>query len=81
MWIFFHEGFTVMKKPLVCDMCDTDDHETLYDGWFRHKAAFNAYARGTATAGLLQRLQVCKSCAELAISNGRACATQLPTDE
>lgn len=68
-----------MKVPLICDMCDTNNHETLYEGWFRHPASLNAYTKGTATAGLLQKLQVCEACAKRSINNGRSCATSLPT--
>lgn len=61
----------------TCDFCGKSQ-DTLYEGWFRTAAAFNPYAAGTATAGVIQRCRVCRCCAQQAIATGQACATELP---
>jgi len=61
----------------VCEFCNKPKN-TLYDGWFRTPAAFNPFAAGTASAGLLQRRLVCRPCLAHAIETKVACATSLP---
>lgn len=60
-------------KEWYCDFCNTEQH-TLYEGWFRSIQSLNPFAKGTATAGLLQFHRVCKKCMNEAIDSKLACA-------
>lgn len=62
----------------VCEFCN-QEKEILYEGWFRTAAAFNPYAKGTVSAGLLQFRRACRECADKAVANGVACATSVPS--
>jgi hypothetical protein len=66
------------SADFVCEFC-RQEQKTLYEGWFRTAAAFNPYAKGTASAGLLQLRRACNRCAEEAVRNGVACATEVPS--
>jgi phosphoribosyl-AMP cyclohydrolase len=68
-----------MKNNFICDFCQYEV-ETLYEGWFRNSQAFNSWARGTASAGVIQLHSVCHDCLEEAISNGVACAIEMPNE-
>lgn len=46
-----------------CDMCDTEA-DTLYRGWFYTNAADNPWAKGTVSAGVMRKLNVCYNCAK-----------------
>jgi hypothetical protein len=66
-----------MNNDFACEFCGTIQN-TLYEGWFRTPAAFNEFAQGTASAGLLQLRRVCKKCCQQAIKNMVAVAKELP---
>ena len=64
------------QNEFVCEFCN-QEQDTLYEGWFRSSAAFNPFAKGTASAGLIQLRRVCRDCANKAVKNGVACATKV----
>lgn len=66
-----------MSQNNICDFCG-EDRDVLYEGWFRTQAAFNPFAKGTASAGLLQLRRTCKECTQKAIDSGIACAKEFP---
>lgn len=76
-------GVVSMNKidddSLVCEFCGKVK-DTLYEGWFRTHAAFNEFAQGTASAGLLQLRLACKDCLEEAILNKISLATEIPSE-
>lgn len=49
-------------SKFACDSCGDDKVDELYAGWFKTKEAYNPWAQGTASAGLLQRRRVCRDC-------------------
>jgi hypothetical protein len=60
-----------------CSFCGKTTGD-LYEGWFRTQAAFNPWAKGTVSAGVIQLRISCKGCLKRAIEMGVACATELP---
>ena len=62
---------------MQCEFCGTQEADTYVEGWFYTAAKHNPYAKGTASAGLLQHRIVCKNCAEEAIKNGMTPAQKI----
>lgn len=64
-----------MVNEFICDFC-RKEQDVLYEGWFRTNAAFNPYAKGTASSGLLQLRRCCKICLKEAIKNNVSLASE-----
>ena len=56
---------TSTKDDFRCDDC-YEEADTLYQGWFRNEQAYNPWAKGTATAGLIQQRRLCYDCVKRA---------------
>lgn len=66
-------------SDFICDSCGTEPKDdTLYEGWFKTPESLNPFAKGTVSAGLIQRRRVCVVCAKNAIDSGLACAKEIP---
>lgn len=63
------------QSDFICDNCEDDTQNILYEGWFRTVAALNPFAKGTASAGLLQIRRLCEKCVKEFKERGLACAT------
>lgn len=53
------------RDGLRCEFC-YDCCSDLFEGWFYTEARLNPWAKGTASAGLMQRRISCKKCADKA---------------
>ena len=58
-----------------CEFCNKES-DLLFEGWFYTQARNNPYARGTASAGLMQLRIACKDCVQKGIDAGMTQVTQ-----
>lgn len=49
------------QNDFKCDDCHKEV-ETLYQGWFRNVQSMNPWAKGTASAGVMQQKRLCYDC-------------------
>lgn len=49
---------------MKCDFCGKE-FDVLYQGWFSNSEKYNPWAKGTATAGLMQMARGCRECCEI----------------
>jgi len=66
----------VTKMSNFCDFC-REDCDVLYEGWFYTNQKLNPYAKGTASAGLMQRRVGCKTCVNKMIDLGLSKAEKI----
>lgn len=58
-----------MCDDIHCEFCNTNKPYTFYEAWFYTEVRNNPYAKGTASAGLMQLRIACKECLQEAIDN------------
>lgn len=51
-----------METPFICDNCNDDSCDTLFEVWARTTASLNPFAKGTVSADILQLRRLCIGC-------------------